>query len=375
MAINFDQANSWTRQLIEAELKSSFGKTKPLLTFLAGQTVADFGSRLGDPSMGTVLGGKAVGKATLRSQLGSYQHQVRYQSSEPDAASAVQLDDATPVASVFADDLVKQFATRWTEFDSPLRVREDRVEQAQGELQVRALLEEALDMGFNKHLKKHQSSLWTGTLTEAQQSAETWQDYIGVQHVATGTGGDFYGGVDRDVDTVLQGTTNTHTVLTAANVITDNVPNLRLIREIITNNTYGGIGNKMAGAGKLVITTPALWNTLANEAEGKHRINHSTEGIPGMLTDTSTAFPIIHKDTSSIVYDEDCPAECCYVLTPEVMVFEIMPGKNFSIDQWQAKWRNDEGGAKYWYTLIRAKTRFTCYRPDLQVQCTGLVTG
>ena len=199
--------------------------------------MADFGSRLGDPSMGTVLGGKAVGKATLRSQLGSYQHQVRYQSSEPDAASAVQLDDATPVASVFADDLVKQFATRWTEFDSPLRVREDRVEQAQGELQVRALLEEALDMGFNKHLKKHQSSLWTGTLTEAQQSAETWQDYIGIDHMTDGTGSDFYGGIDRSVETVLQGNEVTGTTLTAANVLESDVINLRMIREVITTPT------------------------------------------------------------------------------------------------------------------------------------------
>jgi hypothetical protein len=383
MAISFDQANVHVRQLIKPKIHSSFVATKPLLYFLAGQTVANLDG-LGDPQMsekgasGTMLGGAGIGRATLAMQNGSVQHQFRFQNEEADPAAHVGLageaDAATPVATKFADDLTKMGAVKWTDFMAPLRIRSHRLDAARGDLAIGALLEESVNYGVNKNLQKHQEQLWTGTLTEAEQDEEVWNTYLGLQHTVDGTGGDFYGGQDRDVNTVLKGKEYTATQLATAGGASGTVPLLKGIRIIRTDNTVGGIANRFSGAGSLCITTAAVWNTLANEAEGKYTIFDSPGSSPQFLKGVSAQFPMIVKDTTVITYDPDCPSGELYVLTPEFWVFEVDRANNFKIKPWQDKSLNDEGGEMYMYTQIYAQTRLLCYRPDLQVKITGCTT-
>ncbi len=384
MSIDFDQANVHVRQLIKPKLNSSFVQTKPLIYFMAGQSIANLDG-LGDPQMsekgasGTIIGGAGIGQATLAMQQGSYQHEFRFQNEETDDAAHVGLageaDAATPVATKFGDDLMKKGAVRWTDFMAPLRIRSHRLDAAKGDLAVGALMEETVNMGMNKNLQKHQSQLWTGTLTEGQQDEEVWNTYLGVQHACDGSGGDFYAGQDRDTYTVLRGKEYTATALATAGGASGTVPLLKGIRIMRTDNTVGGIANRYSRAGSLCITTAAIWNVLANEAEGKYTIFDSPGSSPQFLKGVSAQFPMIIKDTTVITYDPDCPSGELYLLTPEFWVFEIDRANNFRIEPWQKKHLNDEGGERYVYTQIYAQTRLMCYRNDLQVKITGATTS
>jgi hypothetical protein len=258
---------------------------------------------------------------------------------------------------------------------APLRVRQNRLDAARGDLAVGALLEEVVNFGVNKNLQKHQSEMWTGTLTEAEQDEELWNTYLGLQHTVDGTGGDFYARLDRDTYTALAGKEYTATALATAGGASGTVPLLKGIRIIRTDNTVGGIANRYSQAGSLCITTAALWNVLANEAEGKYTIFDTPGSAPSFFKGVGAQFPMIVKDTTVITYDPDCPSGELYVLTPEFWVYEVDRANNFKIEPWQKKHLNDEGGQRYLYTQIYAQTRLTSYRNDLNVKITGCTTS
>lgn len=373
MAINFDKVESHVRRLIKPTLYSFYVQSKPLLYVLAGSSIAAK-DKLGDPNMGIVWGGAGIGRAKLKQQAGSYQHEFRFQSSQSDATESVGIDDSTPHATVFVDDLTEVAAIRWTDFWTAIRIRKDRLDAAKGDLAIGALIDDAMAFGFNRQLEKHQSDLWTGTLDEAGQNAEVWSTYLGLQHATDGTGTDFYGGKSRATFDQLRGKEYASTVLATNGAIaaSSTKPLLRMFRHMKTDNASGGITNRYANAGSLAITTAALWNVLANEAEGNHTIYDSNTKIPGLMHDVGMKYPVIVKDTTMITYDPDCPSGEAYLLTPEFMVFEVEAGNNFVVEPFQKKWLNDEGGKKYVYAPIHAKTRLVSYRNDLNVKITGL---
>jgi hypothetical protein len=378
MGINYDQMQVHTRELIIPKLYSYFVQSKPILWWLMpGKASKD---TLGDPQKGATWGGQGIGTSTMKMQSGSYEHSFRFQSDTPDAATIREnIDDATPVATKFADDLMKRAATRWTEIIAPMKIRQDRIEEAQGKtpdgtrLAIGSLIEEAVSMTTNLYLEKFASELWSGTMTEAEQDKEKWKTFLGLDHICSNTG--FYAGKDRATYPMLQGNTVAAATLTTAGILTTDIINLSMFRQIKTVNTYGGMCNRYAKAGRLAITTPELWNKLANEAEGKHTIYDSGTKIPGIMSHISMEYPVIQKDTTLITYDPGCTSGKCMILTPDFFCFEVDPSNNFQVSKWIPKWKTEEGGGKYIWSNIYAKARLTCYRPDLQTQVTGLAVS
>ena len=366
--------NTYVRDLITPVLQSSYAKTKPLLAFLAGSSTTGL-DKLGAPSVGAFYGGKAIGMGERQTLNGSKTHVWRYQKGQTDAASNVAAGAATPTSTLFAEDNVGTIGVNWTSFWCPIKVREDSVlnaqnagSEAQARIQIASVIEEAVAQGFQRMLEKHQAQLWTGTLTSAQQDhdTQTWGDYIGVQHWCDDGVADtdmtHVGGVARTTHTELKGnvTTGVTTIL------------LRKCRQARLTTAYGAIRQKYASAGNLIITTPTLWEKLANEADGKNQIN--SNDIPQFARAGFTN-PAIRLYDALIVWDHDCPSGEVYVLTPEFWVFEVQRGANFMIEPWTRKWVTEEGGAFYRWTTIRAKTRLTCRRPDLQVKLTDVTAG
>lgn len=394
MTIDFDKVNSWVRNdLIAPQLFSSYVQSKPLLYFISGQNVIGL-DKLGDPKAPGIFGGDptaktisrkspgavaffgdGVGKATVKKFIGSYERSWRFQSGETDEATAVGLDGNTPAATKYADDLVDRAATRWVDFWAPLSIRKDRVDAAKGDRNaIASIMEDAIAMGFNKTLQKHQSKLYTGTLTEAQQSNELWTDYLGLNHITgdgvANTAYNIYGGKSRTTFPQLRGN-----VVASGADLGSTVVTLRIPRQVTLLPTLGGTYHSYANAGRLVITTPTLWEKLANDAGDKHRINYSGDKPFNHLLDVGSLFPVICKDNHYIVADPDCPSGCMYILTPEFFLFEIEGNNNFVIEPWSKEWLITKGGKKEMWTNIHAKTRLTCVRPDLQTVVTGLTTS
>jgi hypothetical protein len=293
-------------------------------------------------------------------------------------------------ATKFADDQVGQAETRWSHFVNHLKVRQSRIDAAKGDLGIASLIDEALGMGWQMSLEKHQAMLWTGTLTSNQQDAEEWVGNIGLKHwvsdgvdgSGTSSGGDALGTDESDYATVARVDRTTHTQLKAkvlnANwlvqqgYLTDTRPKLSMLRKIRITPALGGVANKNADAGRFVITGPNLFNVLADEAEGKYQIH--VGNIPGFALG-GFKYPVIQYGNIFITYDPDLEthgADEMYQLTPSSFLFEVQSGSNFKVEPWTKQWLAEEDGGYYQRSMIRAKTRFTCREPWLQVKVTGL---
>lgn len=379
MALQYEQVNTYVRRLIKPKLHSSYLKTRALLYFMAGAAATNL-NRLGDPQMGVVFGGMNLGAAQRETLNGSYNHEFKFQKAKTDAGGTTTGNDPTPVATKNADENVALAGTRWVNFWHPLRISEAVMRAAKGDLAVGKVLEDAVGMGFQQALDKQQDSLWTGTLNAAQQDGREWPNHIGLTHtVSDGTTDsstyDPYGGQLRSVYSQLKANINTQSALQSAGAIPDKKPTLSLIRQLRIINAYGGIANQNYRAGRLVITTPDLWNVLAVEAEGKHTIYDAGKEVPGVGMAVGFEYPIIKKDTTFITYDTSCPTGELYMLTPEVFTYELQAGGNYEIQPWVEKWQTEEGGAYYRWTQIHAVSRFTCEEPWLQTKVTGLTVS
>lgn len=377
MALRYATILTYVERLVMRNLRSSFVASNPLLYFMAG-SAADNLDRLGNPKMGVILGGANLGQAQRQQLDGSYNYQFRFQKDQTDVATAVTGAESTPVASKFADDNVALADFRWTNYWCPLKVRQSRLDAAKGDSAIGSIVEEAFGMAFQQHVTKMQSSLWTGTLTESQQDSEEWADHIGLTHIVddgTTTASKYYGGQDRTQYQHLKANLIAQSTLQSAGVLTDKKPTLSLLRTLRISNTYGGLANKNPKSGRLVITTPDLWEVLAKEAESKHTIYETGQKVPGQLSSIGVQYPVIVKDTTMITYDPSCPSGELYLLTPESFVFQVQSGANFKAAPWQKKWEIEEGGGYYSWTNIHSKTRLMCLDPFLQTRVTGLTVS
>jgi hypothetical protein len=380
MAFLSEGINTYVRDLISPMLHSSFAEAKPLTALLAGSSIRGL-ETLGKPNESVFWGGKNLGIGQKHELAGSKTHTFRYHMQQTDATSQVDAGGVTPTASGYAEDNVGTAGMNWYVFQAPMKVRVDSVQNARNasfpgamqRLKIAGVMEEAVQQTFQRQLEELQSALWTGTLTSAQQSVDiqNWVDLLGMQHAisdgsSTGeTAFNYYGGVDRTVETTL-----------AANIIdgdslTSSVPTLRLLRQSRLLTTYGAIRKKRSSAGKLAITTPDLWEVLADEAEPFNQIN--SNDVRAFAVAGFNA-PLIRLDDMYITFDHDCPSGELYVLTPEDFVFEVHSDENFQPAPWVRKDRTEEGGNRYLWSNISAKCRLTCRRTDLNIKMRDMTT-
>ncbi len=391
-----EDINAYVNRLVRGEIYSRQVVTRPLFYFITRGYTHNLQHLIGvnrkDPlanfKEGVMLGGRQ-GLARKMQTLGSTTHEFRYQKDDPDGGTNVEPGGPTPTASVFSEDLVGTAATAWTLKMWPLRVRQASIDAAQGKsaIATKALAEEAVDFSFNKAFDNRQKDFWNNTLSLAEQNKYEWSDgMIGLRHwVDDGTTSayQYVGRVDRTAGTGVKLKAN---VFTAANLVANGQlpttkPNLSLIRKLRTSNnlaggTNTGIANLDATAGDLCITTPDLWNVLADEADDQHIIHDlATASVPQLGKSIGFKLPVIVKDNTFITYDPDCPEGEMYLLTSNTWCYEVMPGYNYAIWDWQDKAKTEEGGDHYQWTQIVVKDRFTCERPWLQVKVTGLTNN
>ena len=216
-------------------------------------------------------------------------------------------------------------------------------------------------------MKKVNTSLFSGTLTEAQQNATRWDDLLGIEHVMDNSTNPFYGRVSRTIETNLKSTpivagTDTDTTaieLGLIDVVNDGNANIS-----------GRASRSEDGKGcNLHLVHPKLFQPLREEAAGLHQIQ--VPSIPGNNMGGARK-PAIHYGDNWITYDEDVTNTEMHSLRLEDWILEIDPRYNFQPQGFKLKSENEEGGEFYEWSLIHAKLRLSCRRPWLQVKTTAL---
>lgn len=331
------------------------------------------------------MGNGGMGLAQLERVSGSLTCEFRYKFADATAGANVPPGQNTPVANVYSEDLFGNIVTAWSLRAWPLRIREDTFENAQANPQIAGpvigqAVEEAVAATFDKAFTEKQAEFWSGTLTATQQGLNNWDGNIGVTHwISDGTtsGQTAYATVGRvnrssGDGTVLQSKVNVATTLAAAGTIPSTKISLSLIRQLRTNDTFGGLANKNPDAGTLAITTSDLWNALADEAEGQHTIFEAGQQVPGITMSIGSKFPVICKDMTYITYDQSCPSGELYMFTPGSFIYEIQGGNNYAVSDWRKKHETEEGAPRYRWALVTHKDRFTCTKPWENSKTTAL---
>lgn len=375
-----ENIDTLVRSNITPELHSKFVDAKVLLAILAGKDKAAL-DRLGDPKAGVMFGGDTI-KPVRRMMLnGSYNHEFRFQASQTDESEIVERGGVTPVASGFAEDHTGTAETRWCQFMTPVKIRQDTLDDAQGNmLKIADAMEEAIAMGFQRHLEKYQSQFWTATLTSAQQNERKWAGHIGLVHAVSDGVTDSsnyatYGRVDRTVETQLKANVNAAATLVTNGHLATTKVELDLIRRLNIIPSIGGLLHKGQGegVGDIVITTPDLWAVMATEADDNAVFNRG-DTMPASVAVHGFKNPVILKDNTRIVFDKDCPSGELYLLSTRSWSFEIQKGHNFQLGGFKKDWELTQGGEYIQWAHIDTKSRLTCREPWLQTKVTGLTT-
>jgi hypothetical protein len=371
MAYVREGINAHVREMIERELLSSFIQFQPILYFL-GLANQERAQNLGTPNTPAVFGGANMTPNQIEQTLGSMGHHFRYQKSEPNDGDNLTFGGVTPVASSNADEDMGTSETRWTHIQEPLRINKHAMEMARGESAIGALVDESMSTRWNRFIKRIAVGIWNGTMTAAQQNDNLWSTFLGLTHSLTAN--NTYGRVDRAVETELN-----PLVLNAATQLPSTVINLDINRKVnvgfrdTLGATISGLAQKSPnGMGaNLFVTTPALWNELADQADGRTNIVHS--GIEGHFA-SGFRFPIIEHDNVWYTWDPNCPAGVLVGLNLDTWVLEVQQGHNFIFTGFTDKSRTEEGGQYYEWGAFDAMLRLTSRAPYLNCRITGLTT-
>lgn len=363
------------RRNVYPKITSHFANVKPLLFMLVGQDKAQL-DKLGDPQTGLMFGGRSLmGDSTRQSVAGDEQHEFPYQRAQIDPTETIEYRGDTPTATNFAEDNFGTAAHKWADYWQAFKFGQHSVEMSHNDqLRLESILELTTMQALQRMLERIQNDLWNGTLTESQQkSVRLWQNILGMRHQVddgTTSGYGTLGQVDRTVEPGLQAKVRAAGTEVSAGGIPDSKVRLDLLRR---NKIQYGLTNKFAGAGDFAITSNALFNVLAEEAEARNqRIVEG--GVPEIGMEGFT-LPMIQYGSTWITYDPDCPEGELYHLTSRSWVLEVREGSNFNlVDGIKEKWNQEEGGGYYNWGQFRAQMRLVCREPHLQMKWTGLTT-
>jgi hypothetical protein len=226
---------------------------------------------------------------------------------------------------------------------------------------------------WERFVKRINQGFWTDTLTLAQQANTVWPGWMGIDHQLTTN--NVFGSVDRSVETALN-----PLLLNASTQLPTTVVDLDITRKVnvgftdeLSADITGLTGKSSNGEGATTwITTAALWQELASQAEGRYQIFE--DGMPDAAV-AGFKFPIIKKDNSLITYDPYCPSGTMFGLNLSTWMIEIQRGYNFVWNGFTRKDKSEEGGEFYEWGNFELIGRLTCTDPWLNCQVINLTTS
>jgi len=364
--------NAHVQEFIEERIQSSFVRGFPILYFLGMDQPERF-TYLGRADEGALFGGGNMTEAQKQEVVGQSRHDFRYQKSEPNDGRTVSFGGSTPTAGQFADDNFGTAETRWTHFMEPMKINAHVLDDAQGDTAVGKVVDDSLAPVWERAVKRVYESVWDGSLTASQQNENVWDDLLGTTHALTAN--NTYGRVDRSVETELN-----PLVIDASTDLPNTVIDLTLNRKINHGFTDEGgvvreglaIRSHHGMGATCFLTTPDLWQELADQADARSEILH--DGIPDHEI-SGFKFPIIRRDGVMYTYDPQCPSGEMHCLDLYTWVIEFQRGKKFTYSGLKPKHENEEGGGYYEWGQIHTKLRITCRAPWCNARITNLTTS
>lgn len=360
---------------IEQKIESQTVELHPLINLL-GATEADNSpyNSLGRPGMGAVFGSVSMGKAVRESKLASYNRHFRITRFESEAASNVTHGGATPVATTRADENVATFETRMTHVMKPVEFNAhtlERLADSGSRVGMANYVQEMMQEPWERLCKSIHQMFWTDTLTAAQQDLPTWPGFLGLQHTLTAS--NTYGRTNRATSPGL----DPNVIDATADFSTPSIT-LEMIRKINSGFTRTTAGTKFVGlkhrsgdgrGATCWITTPELWQELADQIESRYVIQIGdlpAHGLGGFKYDA------LNYQGTYIIADNLCPDGEMYGLCLDSWLLEVDPRHNMRFLGLTNEAATVRGGDYIEWGQLSFQARLTCRRPFANARVTGL---
>lgn len=357
------------RQRINTKLHNPYAAMHPVLYFLGLQSEEGM-SRLGRRGTAAYFGGNRIGPSQKKKFLSDPWHEFSYVKRVLNAGKTLaSKDDTLPVANDYVDDLVGRAKVGWTFFSEPVKIRQKAIDEAKSELGLRSLVEEATDHCWEAMLTRVNTQFRSGTLTLAQQLSEDyWGNVLGLNHVMTANNA--YGGVNRAVETQLN-----PLVIDASTDLESTQVDLKTGRiAMVGNGTITGRAGKMLdGMGPiLAITTPALWQELADQADGSGNIWYG--GMPDHAV-AGFKYPIIQHDQFWYIAEDSQPSGTTDYIPLDTVHVEVDSSYNFQLQPWVEQHKTIAGSKMEQWSNLNAKIRLVWEKPWLMTRVNNQTTG
>ena len=388
MAYVREDLNAHIQDNINSAVVNSFTTFSPIWAFLGAAGTYNRKNPYkekpaGRPTPAKFFGsGMGMTTAQKRSVLGTKEHQIRFVKSEPDDGGSVAYGGNYPTASAYAEDNFGTAEFRWGHYVEPIQIRKDFLTMARGETAVRKAADDSTKPVLERMFKRVTTDFWTGTLTSSEQNQPIWggatlsdSGVLGLQHQVGQN--NVFGRVDRSVETSL----NSGVFAAGTEIGTTSTAELQLVRNVQHGFTRTDNSAKVDGIttrtpnGKgvdAVITTSEIWQSLANEADGRYEIQ--VGGIPGTGL-AGFKNPVIAYDNCYITYDNFCPDGEMYLLCMEAWTLEVQQGKDFFFDGLKDNTQLQRGGPAVEWGNFEFMPRLICHAPHLQTKITGLTSN
>lgn len=370
-----ENINALVNDRIEKRIGSSSVRLHPLFNLLAAQDPSTSPyAILGQPGMRGVFGSMNMDPIERENGIGSFNRHFRITKFESEAASGVSHGGATPVATTRADENIGTFETRYTHVMKPVEMNKHTLERMADAGNAVGMANYVVSLTAEPHerfVKSIHQRWWTDSPTESEQNAKTWTKFLGLQHTLTED--NVYGRVDRTVATGLD-----PNVLDASADFNSPSIALEMIRKInsgftrvTAQTTFDGLKHRSGdGSGATCwITTPTLWQELADQIESRYVIQQSDmpkHGLGGFKYDT------IYYNNTYIISDYLCPAGEMYGINPNTWLLETDSRHNMRFMGPYSEAETVRGGDYIEWGQFTFQGRLTCREAFCNARVTNL---
>jgi hypothetical protein len=348
--------HAYAQEYIQSTLHTGLFNRSVVLTVLAG--VGGMDGELGRPGVYTIMGGQSLSEAKREKTKGSVRASTPFMTGKVGGGKFVGERDTAPNTGNTSQDQKRKTASfAWCEREDPIKVWQDTLVMAQGEYEIAAPVDDAVNMAREEHIEALSDSLYTGNPTD--QQADKWDAPLGLQQMCHTT--NTYGAVSRSTYTAWASNRNTAAQTASLELLDD--------ADIDTGSGSGLLDN---GPG------PNLW-LCNNTAYRKIKRQAKAEGIsivrPNMADHGELGYlnEYIEYGRKIVVYDPYCPANAMFGLVTDSLVFELHPAYNFTVKEFTDQSRIP-GGDKAETSGVCTWFRFWTTSPWHHIQYTN-VTG
>lgn len=307
-----DELRAYAQEFTINRMESGLYNTHVALEVMSRR--AGQNGTFGRAGVATALGSNIPGAGVLNSTIPNFEAQPAFQTERVSGYTTRGYRGQTGFTSDVQLDKTKKAGFRYTHSTQPVPIWKDDLRFNVGS-NIRNVTEDAISAAMENMLDSIAEEFWTGN--PADQDEVKWNTQLSFQQACATD--NTYGRVDRTAFTAWAG--NTVTAATPA-TLEGIVDEANITQGARLNNSFGGID--------LVLTGPAIYRSLKNQALSLGAVRNIGDFPPDM-EQIGQRYEMFSYGNTIIAVDPKAPANHVAALTTRSWRFESHPEANLLV--------------------------------------------